>query len=125
MAWPIGSGSTAMTRATAVVTRASSAPAWRSASSPVSTATRIIATSATAAALDWVPMPAPSRTAKQAQTRQTGWSGRVRTVPTSGSAATMKNASVSTFATGPTTRCRSERTAVTIPQVDAATHAST
>ena len=37
----------------------------------------------------------------------------------------MKKASVSTFATGPTTRCRSERAAVTIPHTDAATHAST
>ena len=45
--------------------------------------------------------------ANAAQTHQTGWPARVRRVPTSGTAATRKNARSSAPASGPTTRCRS------------------
>ncbi len=82
-------------------------------------------TRATSAGRDWVPTPATSRTVKHAHTHQTGWSVRVRTVPTSGAAATRKKASASAFSIGPTTRCRSETTAVTMPHRAAATQAST
>ena len=79
------------------------------------TATTNMTASAMIAGMDWVPTRATRTVANAAQTHHSGSLVRVRTVPSSGTAATRKNARSSGPANGPATRCGSSTRAVTIP----------